>query len=222
MTAFCAVFLSLSVDGAILADGGRTDYVIVLPPTATSVDRFAAEELQTFLGESTGARPEIVTDGEGRAKTIELGTDRAHALIGEDRVRRLETEETVYAVRGDAVAIVGGGATGNAYGVYSFLERELGCRWFTRQGDNLVPKHPTLELGDRTVTEKPVLAYRGFCGKVHIPRERDSRDTLFLFRNRVNWIANNFTNACRTDLRGKLVPRMWVNLPHCQIGRAHV
>jgi len=209
------VVAGFSASGAILSENGRTEYVISVAPDAAPVDRFAAEELQTFLGESTGARFEIVADGAAHPKAIELGTPRARELIGEEKAKALGTEETLYAVRGDSVAIVGGGRTGNAYGVYSFLERELGCRWFTRQGDNLVPKHPTLELGDRTVTEKPVLAYRGFCGKVHIPRERDSRDTLFLFRNRVNWIANNFTNACRTDLCGKLVPRMWVNLPHC-------
>jgi len=211
----CAgLFVSSAAVAATLAENGTTAYVIAIPGEASAVDRFAAEELQTFLGASTGARFEIVTEDAPRTQAIELGTTKARELVGEERVASLATEETVYVVRGDRVALVGGGQTGLAYGVYSFLERELGCRWFSRTGDNLVPKHPTLSLGDRMVTEKPELPYRGFC-TMDIPLAKDSSDFLFLFRNRCNWICENYTNVFCRALKGKLAPRMWVNLPHC-------
>lgn len=41
---------------AVLAENGSTDYSIVLAPDASPTDRFAAEELKTFLEQSTTAR----------------------------------------------------------------------------------------------------------------------------------------------------------------------
>ena len=212
----CAgIIVSFAVHGAELARDGRTEYVISVSPDASQTDRFAAEEMQTFLGQSTGARFEIVADGARRAKSIEIGTPKARELIGGAMMDALDEEESVYVVRGDAVAIAGKGVAGNAYGVYSFLEREIGCRWFTLMGDNLVPKRPVLDIGDRMEKEKPELPYRGFATAMCQHNNRDSSDVLFLFRNRCNWNTLNYTNVCSERLRGKLVPRMWVSLPHC-------
>ena len=215
LAAIVAVVAASAGTCAELSRGGRTEYVIAVEPGASLPDRFAAEELQAFLGESTGARFEIVDDGVPRKKSIEVGTARAREAIGSDVVDALAEEESVYAVRGDAVAIFGRGAAGNAYGVYSFLEREVGCRWFSMVGDNLVPRRPALVVGDCTVRERPELPYRGFTMSTARPNNRDSNDFLFLFRNRCNWNCHDYTNTCPERLKGKLVPRMWVNLPHC-------
>ena len=200
-----------------LANHGRTEHRIVIPVEANPTDRFAAEELKTFLGESTGADFPIVTESgspSAAKRTIEIGTAWARAQVARVHPAALEDEESVYVVRGGCVAIAGGGRTGNAYGVYSFLERELGCRWFSITGDNLVPRHPQLTVCEKTVAEKPVLAYRCIL-EVGGAMDRESGDHLFLFRNRINQVARNYENVLATNLVGALVPRIRDNPRGC-------
>ena len=196
---------------AVLAENGKTEYSIAVAVEASPSDTFAAEELKTFLDESTGAKFPVMKDAGG-CRTIELGTAAARSLIGEERVAALAEEESVYKVERDKVAICGGGKAGLCYGVYSFLERELGCRWFTTMGDNLVPKHPVLSVPDGVHSEKPRLPYRLLImfGRAN---DRDSNDHLFLFRNRINQIGGNYENVLRKDLKGRLPVRMRENLP---------
>ena len=199
---------------ADLSCGGRTDYSIVIAADAPQPDRFAADELKAFLEQSTGATFPVVTDGKASGRTIELGTAKARRLIGEGRVDALREEESVYAVKDGTLAICGGGAPGLAYGVYSFLERELGCRWFTTMGDNLVPSHPNLRIAEKTVTDRPRLDYRCLL-TVEGGKDRDSIDHLFLYRNRINLIGGNYANLKRKDLVGSLVPRLKQITPMC-------
>lgn len=182
-----AAFASLGAlaDGALLAVDGKTDYTIAVSPDAGACDRFAARELAQFLKESTGAEFPVATGAAAGSRTIELGTEKARQIVGEARVASLREEECVYKVDGGGtVAIVGRGAAGNAYGVYAFLEREVGCRWFSKVGDNLVPRHARLEIPPREHSEKPAYEYRTvLCcdsGKA------DASSDLFYFRNRLN------------------------------------
>ena len=200
--------------GAVLAEGGRTEYSIVVDGEASPTDRFAAEEMKTFLEESTGAKFEIVGPGSDVTKAIEIGTARAKSIVGRDRCAALRDEESVYVVTNGVVAIVGGGATGNAYGVYTFLEQEIGCRWFSLMGENLVPRHDTLDVASRIYTEKPRLEYRDILC-MGMNWDKNSSDMLFLFRNRLNQGASNYKGLLRKDLEGKLVPRMKVLSPSC-------
>ena len=198
--------------GVRLAADGRTDYVIAVSPEADDCDRFAAEELRRFLGESTGADFEIVTgDGAPGRKAVELGTERARMLVGLPRVASLREEESIYKIADGVVAIVGRGSVGNAYGVYAFLERELGCRWFSKTGDNLVPKHGRLELAPTEYAEKPAYEYRTvLCcdsGKA------DASSDLFYFRNRLN--MRDFSHCPDSRLARTLPVRLKELNPTC-------
>lgn len=213
---FCCVAMLLLRGGAfaaVLAENGSTDYSIVLAPDASPTDRFAAEELKTFLEQSTTARFPIANSPVA-GKTIELGTAVARSIIGEASVNLLEDEECIYKIEGDAVAICGGGRVGLCYGVYSFLECELGCRWFTTMGENLVPHYEILSVRDGSHSEKPRLAYRMLLTFGNAD-DRDSNDHLFLFRNRINQVPANYENVLRADLKGRLPVRMRQNNPSC-------
>ena len=210
-----ATWSATIASAAILAQGGRTDYTIVLSADASPTDRFAADELKRFLGESTGATFPIADAPSASAKTIEIGTPAARRLIGETAADALAPEESVYVVNGDAVALFGGGAVGNAYAVYSFLEREVGCRWFTTMGENLVPRRPTLKVSDCRVTERPRFKFRHIHMFGQNADDKDSNDHLFLFRNRINQVEGNYENVVRAELKGKLVPFLRENRPTC-------
>ena len=198
---------ALAAADAVLSRGGRTEWSIAVAPDASPTDVFAAEELKLHLEESTGAVFPIVSNALPKGPAIEVGTAKARELLGADRVRALRSEESVYVQRGGRLAIVGGGRTGNAYGVYSFLERELGCRWFDAAGGKRVPRHPDLSIGPRDVTERPALRVRKILC-IGQAQKADSSEHLFYFRNRLNCINGDYGKVCRADLRGKLVPEV--------------
>ena len=196
----------------VLAKEGKTDYKIVVDPKAPLPVQFAAEELRTFLKESTGADFAIVSDGE--SPSIEIGTEKAHKIVAEVYPRPFKEETSAVVVKDGTLAIWGAGEAGHAYGVYQFLERVVGCRWFTIMGENLVPKHSTLKIGDLKLIERPKLDYRMLL-TFGAERDKDSKNHLFLFRNRINQQEGNFENVARSDLRGKLPVRMRENTPNC-------
>lgn len=111
-----------------IARGGKSDYRILIPPGASRKERFAAEELRFFLGESAGISPEI-REGEGAAPFISLS-----AASGGDDGFSVRTE-------GRNILIRGNSGNGAAYGVYALLFRLIGLEFFApdvyrmRRGD---------------------------------------------------------------------------------------
>jgi hypothetical protein len=75
--------------------------------------------------------------------------------------------------RGPTLVIVCGRPCGTLYGVYSFLEDLLGCRWFTPCVAR-VPKRERLTLGPLDRTFLPRLEYRA----TGYPDSRDRRLAL--------------------------------------------
>ena len=212
----CACAATAACAGGFrIADGGRAECAIVRAADAPKADVFAAEELQLHLKLATGADFRIVCPGEaGPCRTIELGTPRAVAAIGADRVRALREEECIYVVRGDVVAIAGCGRAGLCYGVYSFLERELGARWFNQEDDPYVPRRAaTLDVPEGEHREMPRLPYRMLHSTLTM-RHADSREMLFYFRNRINQLDGNYWNVCES-LKGRLPVRIKEISPGC-------
>ncbi len=164
----------------LLADHGRTDYRIVVADDASPSTRHGAEELQRFLAQISGAKPdivsdktppadhEIVLDDNARLKSLKVGID----------FRSLGDEGYVIRTAGSRLLIAGGSLRGNLYGVYGLLEDHLGCRWFA-PGVSRIPKRPRLVLGPIDEKKVPVLEYRE-------PYIRDCFDGDWCARNRVN------------------------------------
>ena len=208
---FAVAVLTIALAAPGLCHGAR--YAIVRPPDASLPHAFAAEELQLHLNLALGEEVPIVDAAPAGAASFELGTDRAKGIVGRDLAASLAEEESVYEVRDGVVAICGGGTNGLCYGVYTYLERELGARWYDADSDPVVRKVKELDFAPRGFRTKPALPYRGMIG-LWFERHADSREKLFCFRNRLNHIGVNYTNV-RADLKGKLVPRMIEISPGC-------
>jgi len=177
----CAV---LAADGRaeelVLAEGGRSEYRIVVAEDASPSTRYGAEELQSFLEQITGARLPIVSDGPPiGAREIILGNS-AHLRQLDTTVDfdRLGDEGYVLRTVGPRLVIAGGDLRGNLYGVYGLLEDHLGCRWFA-PGVSRIPKRQRLAIGPIDQTCVPVLEYRE-------PFTFDCFDGDWCARNRVN------------------------------------
>lgn len=141
----CMVAMVLSVsavaDVALVRDG-RSDFEIVIREGAPRVTRFAARELATYVQKVTGAELATVTRRTAGRRPLYVGGhgDLAGAdfaqenYAGKERFRLAE--------HGDGLVIMGAdeeknplsrdyGDFGLLFGVYEFLERYLGVRWYT-------------------------------------------------------------------------------------------
>src|SRR5271157_155636 len=141
-----------------IAEGGKSDYHIVIPHVAIRSERYAAEELKSYLGKITGASLPIVDNQVARTPhEIILGDDPStgtavdHATLG--------TDGYVLRTSGQALLIAGGRPRGTLYGVYGLLEDRLGVRWFAPKVE-LVPKCGKLILPALDETHVPALEYR--------------------------------------------------------------
>ena len=118
----------------VLFEDGRTGYAIVVGEDASESEQWAASELQHWLREVSGAVLPIraATEPAGDSEIVIGYNARTGALLGADVTPPADTDESfMYRNVGRAILIAGGRDRGTMYGVFSFLERELGCRWYT-------------------------------------------------------------------------------------------
>jgi hypothetical protein len=118
----------------VLFDRGDSEYSILLGPEASESEKWAAAELAHWLKEVGGASLAIKTDdGQPGEKVIVVGwNSRARKLLGPNVQAPRDTDESFcYRSAGPALVIWGGKQRGTLYGVFSFLERELGVRFYT-------------------------------------------------------------------------------------------
>ena len=126
-----------------------TQHVVVSAADAAPQTRAAAWDLRRLLSRVTGEDVPLIRPGDPRpdgAKAIEVGTERARTLAG-DRLSKLGLNGSCAFSDGGDVALVGRDNFGTAGAVYDFLEKEVGCRWYTAWGDERIPSRPDLKLG---------------------------------------------------------------------------
>ncbi len=153
-----------------LVQDGKSEYVICLASGASAAERHAADELQAFLLEMSGARLPIRSGADCSGERV-IRLDRAEQEEGlGDEGFRLKTV-------GRRLEITGGGKRGTLYGVYTLLD-SLGCRWFTRDVSR-IPRRKTILVGPLKGTRRPAFEYRE-------PYFRESLDRNWAARNRMN------------------------------------
>ena len=157
MLAMTASFAMVACAGQLtVAEHGReAEYSIVVPEKASPSQKYAAEELRDFTEKATGVRLPIVTDATPiPAKAIVLG--------GADAMNRVPpgTDGFRLKVDGSRLYIIGSAERGTLYGVYEFLERFVGCRWYA-SWHTVVPKSERIEVpSDLDETQTPAFAMR--------------------------------------------------------------
>ena len=131
-----------------LAQDGMTDYGIVIAQNADKRIVTASEELAHFLTTMTRAKFEVRRDDSPVSDfEIVLGETNRKMLEGVPPALRPKTwEGFVILSEGDKLFIIGGQIPrGTLYGVYDFLERELGVRFLAPEVTH-VPRRSTLQV----------------------------------------------------------------------------
>ena len=167
--------------GLILAENGETDYRIVISHNASPSEKHAANELKHFLRSISGTDIPVVTDEEEIDEKEILIGDSLHLENIKDidvDFRALGDEGFIIKTLGDYLIIAGGRLRGTMYGIYTFLEKYLGCRWFTSKV-SMIPRMDKLVIREIDDVQVPVLEYRE-------PFYTDAFNVDWAVRNKVN------------------------------------
>lgn len=125
---------------------------------------YAAEQLQRYLKYATGIELPLDTDSsEATEHEILVGnTDRT-----EEDLSGYGIEEYIIKAEGTRLVIAGGEQRGTLYGVYSFLEDQVGCRFFAEDCEVIYKAQEIVIPADINVRYAPVLEYRDTDDKIY-------------------------------------------------------
>lgn len=179
------LLLACTLQGITLVEKGKSKYTIVIAAQASPSEHRAAEELQRFLFEMSGAKLPVIDDRKMvRGPLVLLGDSaalRRRKLAVE--LDRAGAEGFVIQTAGSDLVIAGGRQRGTMYGVYTFLD-QLGCRWFTKDVSR-IPKLPTVQFAAEPQIHRPAFEYR---------------EPFFTEAWDKDWAARNRTNGDHTQL----------------------
>lgn len=146
----------------VLAQNGRTPYVIALAHDAIPAEQTAARELSDYIQQISGAKLAVKPETEvaGNAPQILVGAGaRAKKLLPTQNWAALGNDGVVIKTLGQNLILAGGRPRGSLYAVYSLLEEKFGVRWWTPE-ETTVPKQSTLKLAPQNTAYTPKLQTR--------------------------------------------------------------
>ncbi|MCK4886173.1 MAG: DUF4838 domain-containing protein, partial [Planctomycetes bacterium] len=144
--------------GAVSSFAG--EITIINPKKATITEKFAAEQLQKYLGKITGKNFDIKNSKWYTKFTITVANQANHDI------KELSLAREEYAIKSvkNGLVLSGGGDRGSLFAVYDFLER-LGCRWYyPDEIDEILPTLTVDEVlkacANLNIVEKPDFTVR--------------------------------------------------------------
>ncbi len=223
------VLASFARSAEPLIRDGQSAYAILLPeprvelvfPPGETLD-YAADFLADHIERATGCRLPIVREGTadaGDGPFLALGpTQLARQALGDGKADAPESFRILTV--GPGVVICGerdarGRDRGTLFGVYEFLERGFGIRWY--HGDDkwyppgqgtVIPKRTTVDLTALDVREAPAFRQReGGISYYFWPIERQRLwHPVLRFGNTRDHGTANHTQTGWTDLYGQTHP----------------
>ena len=145
----------------VLADNESSRYSIILPVHATANEQKAASVLQNYLLQISGtALPVITADKHKSAYEIVLGqNERLDQIASRINYNDLKGDGFVIKTDSSRLIIAGGNEKGTLYGVYTFLEKYLGCRMYSPTV-KIIPRQKGITLSSINDQQVPVIGFR--------------------------------------------------------------
>ncbi len=153
-----------------LVENGQTHYRMVVPQKATAADNRAAELLQKYISQSTGAELPIVTDKSAdQAREILIGLCRRTPKKLQATAKNLGEDAFYLGSHDEKIILLGGTGQGAVYGAIHFLEKYLGCRKYSPKVER-IPHHESLRISVAEEIQKPANRFRSINTRfVHDP-----------------------------------------------------
>jgi hypothetical protein len=142
-----------------IAQNGSAKAVIVISADATEPEQHAAAELADFLQQITGAKFDTLSPPATGKSRLLVGPQAAKLAVTDFSTDGLGADGIIIRTKGNDLILAGGQPRGTLYAVYTFLEEQLGCRWWSSKVGT-IPKKPTLKIGKLNVRYVPALEYR--------------------------------------------------------------
>ncbi|HLF34987.1 MAG TPA: DUF4838 domain-containing protein, partial [Cyclobacteriaceae bacterium] len=148
-------------EGIVLTENGLSRYRIVIPVYATENEKKAATVLQEYLLEISGAALPIIASDKSRSSyEIVLGqNERLDELNTGISLNVLEADGFRIKTDSARLIIAGGDKKGTLNGVYTFLEKYLGCRMYMRDV-RVFPKQDRIVVKQIDDQQVPVIKFR--------------------------------------------------------------
>jgi hypothetical protein len=164
MKRFISLFVILLVAGMAYSDSflfkdGHSDYSIVVGSDASKSERTAASEFQHYVAAISGATLPIVSQPIPAGKHVYICYHDTLAKLANVGRPDDHDESFTYRTIGDDLYIYGGSLLGTMYGVFSFLEHELGVHWYTDEFTK-IPRLRQFKLKEVNRTETLAIKYR--------------------------------------------------------------
>ncbi len=159
-----AILLAVSCGNHKLFNNGGSNYTIIISQDATPSEKYAAEELRYWIKEVSGTDLPIADLSAGvRGKRLVVGFNRLVSELVPGAVKPEDRDDsfTLRSVGGD-ILFWGGSLRGTLYAVYSFLEEELGCRWYSSKV-SVAPHMDSWEFSELNRHEEPGIIIRDNC-----------------------------------------------------------
>jgi len=162
---------------------GKSYCFIVFPDEPTVTEKFASEELASYIEKSTGVGIPLIKEGQ----LVSVSSQPEHLLVvGKCRLtsqaglqpEKLENEEILLVSKKGNLYLAGGDSSpladpktrnhesfGTLFAVYEFLERYLGVRWYwPGELGEIVPGKKELILPEVSLRQKPSFDFRAVYG----------------------------------------------------------
>ncbi len=140
-------------DNFVVVDNGRAVATVLLASDCTDVEKLARDELVRFVEKASGVRLQTIDGPMSGQPTIELVSTGAP---------KPSAEYTILATR-DKLRIEGNCPVGLLFGVYDFLERFVGCRWYVSgEIGEVIPRKRSIAVPVGTYRCKPTFYIRSF------------------------------------------------------------
>jgi hypothetical protein len=145
----------------VIVDQGHSDYRIIIPADPAADEVKAAGELQKYLYQISDVSLEVIKDDqEPVANEIIIGCSNR---LAESKIRtgfkEDERDGFLILTKDEKLFITGSSPGGTLNGVYTFLEKYLGCRLYSPEVLN-IPKLQRIALPVIKDRQVPVFSYR--------------------------------------------------------------
>jgi hypothetical protein len=158
---FSISFLLAQQELLITSGFGNSRYRIVIPSAASAHELKAAQVLQDYLLQiSETALPVISADKGKSPYEIVLGqNERLDELNTNIHLNELQRDGFIIKTDSLRLIIAGGSEKGTLYGVYTFLEKYLGCRMYSPKV-KVIPEQKRIVLNEIDDVQIPVITFR--------------------------------------------------------------
>lgn len=176
--------LVIKEDTLVFVQNNISEYTIIRPEKSTDANMKAASELRSYIEKIAGVQIPIKTDAEAAGEYEILVGYTNRSAEGQFDTAKLGNEGFVIETVGKKLFIAGSGVRGALYGVYTFLEDYLGCRFYTSDYEK-IPSRDVLGVQPIERDEQiPVFEYRDIDFVT-------SRQNNFQVKLKANGVYNN-------------------------------